>query len=148
VLVGEGPLADDVIAEIAGAGLEDRMLLLRDRPDGERLMSQFDVFALSSRYEAGATFVAMEAMRVGTPVVVTDVVGNRDTVENGTAGIVVPPDDGEALADGIVRLLKDPVLRQHMGQAGRARVVARFDVRQAGATLGALYRALATERSA
>jgi glycosyltransferase involved in cell wall biosynthesis len=143
VLAGDGPLAEPVTAEVAAAGLSDRLLLLRDCPDGETLMSQFDIFVLSSRYEAGATYVVMEAMRVGTPVIVTDVVGNCDAVEPGRSGLVVPPEDPQALADAINLLLRDPALRRRMGDAGRARLVERFDVRVAAAALTDLYRSLA-----
>jgi glycosyltransferase involved in cell wall biosynthesis len=143
VLAGDGPLAEQVIAEVAAAGLQDRLLLLRDCPDGETLMSQLDIFVLSSRYEAGATYVVMEAMRVGTPVIVTDVVGNCDAVEPGRSGLVVPPEDPEALAEAINQLLRDPTLRRQMGDAGRTRLEERFDVRVAGAALTDLYRSLA-----
>jgi glycosyltransferase involved in cell wall biosynthesis len=139
VLVGYGPLAPLVETEIKAAGIGDRFLLLQNSHDGPSLMEQFDVFALPSRYEAGATFAAMEAMRARTPVVVTDVVGNRDTVEDGTTGFVVPPGDAESLANAVHRLLADEALRQRMTEAAAQRFRARFDVRLAGENLGELY---------
>jgi glycosyltransferase involved in cell wall biosynthesis len=145
VMVGDGPLLQEVRSEVAASGLDDRLLLLRDRPDGDALMSQFDVFALSSRYEAGAPYAAMEAMRAGTPVVVTDVVGCRDTVEPGRSGYVVPPDDPAALADAVTHLLADARARRRMVDAARARLEARFDVRRFGTALTHLYRSLASE---
>jgi glycosyltransferase involved in cell wall biosynthesis len=146
VLVGDGPLAQQVSTELASTGIIDRFLLLQDCLNAETLMSQFDVFALPSRYE-GATYAVMEAMRAGTPVIVTDVVGNRDAVEDGHSGLFVPADDPEALADAMCRLLSDPALSRRIGEAGRARVAERFDVRKSGQALAHLYRSLAKQRS-
>jgi glycosyltransferase involved in cell wall biosynthesis len=147
VLVGDGPLLNRVRSELCETELGDRFLLLRDRPDGDRLMREFDVFALSSRYE-GAPFATMEAMRAGTPVVVTDVIGSRDSVENGRSGFVVPPEDPDALADAIVTLLDDPELRHRVGDAGRDRVTSRFDIERSSAALCALYHSVVEERNA
>jgi glycosyltransferase involved in cell wall biosynthesis len=147
VLIGDGPLVHDVRAELSATDLDGNFLLLRDRPDGDRLMAQFDVFALSSRYEAGAPFATMEAMRAGRPVVVTDVIGNRDSVEPGRSGFVVPPEDPDALADAIVCLLGDSDLRERIGEAGRDRVVSHFDVRQSSADLSDLYEEVVKERA-
>jgi len=143
VLVGGGPLEGLVTSEIASAGLDDRFLLLRGFDEGERIMGQFDVFALPSRYEAGAAFAPMEAMRAGTPVVVTDVVGSRDAVEHGRSGFVVPPDDSAALADAVTRLLVDPALRRAFSDAGRRRVAERFDIRMAAVGIAEVYGSLA-----
>jgi glycosyltransferase involved in cell wall biosynthesis len=139
-------LAQQVSTELASTGIIDRFLLLQDCLNAETLMSQFDVFALPSRYE-GATYAVMEAMRAGTPVIVTDVVGNRDAVEDGHSGLFVPADDPEALADAMCRLLSDPALSRRIGEAGRARVAERFDVRKSGQALAHLYRSLAKQRS-
>ncbi|MBV8950612.1 MAG: glycosyltransferase [Actinobacteria bacterium] len=145
-LVGDGPLASTTQAQVAASGIAERFLVLRDCPNGEALMSQFDVFVLSSRYEAGATYAVMEAMRAATPVVVTDVVGNTDAVEPGRSGFVVRPEDSEAIAEVVVQLVNNPSLRATVGQAGRARVAERFDVRTTCAALAELYRTLASER--
>ena len=139
VLVGDGPLADLVEAEINRLGLDDRFLLLQHCNEGPRIITQFDVFALPSRYEAGAAFAPMEAMRAGTPVVLTDVVGNRDAVEDGTSGFIVPVDAPEALADRVVRLLDDAALRQRFSAAATDRLSQRFDIRSAAARLRDVY---------
>ena len=143
VLVGEGPLARLVATEIAAAELDGRMLHLRGVHGAPTLMRQLDVFVLASRYEGGP-YAPLEAMRVGTPVVVTDVIGSRDTVENGRSGLVVSPDDPDALADAVGRLLADPALRCSLAEGGRARLAQRFDVRRMADRLGNLYQTLTT----
>ena len=69
-----------------------------------------------------------EAMALGKPVVVTNVGGLPEVVEDGVTGLVVPPRDPEALADAVVVLLGDPELRARMGAAGRERFLERFTV--------------------
>jgi glycosyltransferase involved in cell wall biosynthesis len=141
VLVGEGPLARLVAAEIADAGIDGRMLHLRGVHGAPTLMTQFDVFVLASRYEGGP-YAPLEAMRSGSPVVVTDVTGSRDTVEDGRSGLVVPPDDPDALAAAMGRLLANPDLRARLAEGGRARLARRFDVRVMADSLGNLYQTL------
>jgi glycosyltransferase involved in cell wall biosynthesis len=140
VLVGEGPLLGAVEDEIERLGLEDRLLLLQHCTEGPSIIEQFDVFALSSRYEAGAAFAPMEAMRAGAPVVLTDVTGNRDAVEDGKSGFIVPPDDPERLATAISRLLDDASLRTDLADAATHRLVERFDIRVVAAQLLGVYR--------
>jgi glycosyltransferase involved in cell wall biosynthesis len=139
VLVGDGPLTDLVESEITRLGLDDRFLLLQHCNEGPRIITQFDVFALPSRYEAGAAFAPMEAMRAGTPVVLTDVVGNRDAVEDGTSGFIVPVDAPDALADRVIRLLDDATMRQSFATAATDRLAQRFDIRGAAARLRDVY---------
>jgi len=138
VLVGNGPQADLVESEISRLGLEDRFLQLQHCNEGARLITQFDVFALPSRYEAGA-YAPMEAMRAGAPLVLTDVVGNRDAIEDGISGFTVPADAPDALADQIVRLLDDGALRQRVAAAATRRLREHFDIRGVAARLQHLY---------
>ena len=99
VLIGDGELADLVDREVAAGGFDGRFHHLRLPSGGEAAMAELDVFVMSSRYE-GAAYAPMEAMRARVPVVLTDVVGNRDAVEAGVSGLLVPPDDPATLARG------------------------------------------------
>ena len=138
VMIGSGKLEADVDAAVARAGLRDRFYRIPTLPGAAGVLGQLDVFALSSRFE-GAPYAPLEAMRAGTPVVLTAVVGSRDTVEDGVSGLIVPPGDPRALADAIAALLIDPDRRQRLGEAGRNRVAEHFDVRIMGASLDVLY---------
>jgi glycosyltransferase involved in cell wall biosynthesis len=138
VLIGTGDLEQEVDAAIVARGLQDRFTRIPGLPGAAGVLGQLDVFALSSRFEGGP-YAPMEAMRAGTPVVLTGVVGSRDAVEDGVSGVVVPPGDVSALADAVVGLLRDPVRRRAMGSAGRDRVLAELDVRSMGRALDELY---------
>jgi glycosyltransferase involved in cell wall biosynthesis len=142
VLIGDGELADLVDREVAAGGFGGRFHVVRMPSGGDAAMAELDVFALSSRYE-GAAYAPMEAMRAGVPVVLTDVVGNRDAIEAGVSGLLVPPDDPAGLAAGIGRLLGDPRLRAEIGANGRRRVEEHFDLKVLAGRLEHLYRSAA-----
>ncbi len=87
-------------------------------------LSILDVFTYPSLHE-GMGSAIIDAMDFSLPVVATNVDGIPDIVEHGTTGLLVPPADGEALADAFLRLYRDPELRRNMGRAGKERA-ARF----------------------
>jgi glycosyltransferase involved in cell wall biosynthesis len=65
--------------------------------------------------------VVIEAMQAGIPVIATRMGGIPDLVEEGETGLLVPPSDGQALADAIQSLLADPTERARLGEAGQRR---------------------------
>lgn len=93
----------------------------RDRLPAE--LAGADVFAAPSRYEGGPGFVYLEAMACGVPVVACSGSGVEETVD-ADCGMLVPPGDIDALADALLRLLRDPDLRERLGRAGRKRALA------------------------
>ncbi len=68
-----------------------------------------------------------EAAAAAKPVVSTDVSGTQDTVIDGETGYVVPVGQPEALAQGMIRLLDDPVRATEMGRRAREHVLALYD---------------------
>jgi glycosyltransferase involved in cell wall biosynthesis len=78
--------------------------------------------ALKPTLSGSGLTVALEAMASGRPVVMTDNPGVSDYVEHGVTGLLVPPNDVEAFAAAIGKLLDDPQLAAAMGVAGSARV--------------------------
>jgi glycosyltransferase involved in cell wall biosynthesis len=139
LLIGLGPLQGAVDEAVAAAGLSRRWHQIPHLPDAAAILGQFDVFALLSAFEGGP-YTPLEAMRAGTPVVLTNVVGNHDVVEAGVSGVVAPFGDVAALAAAVTGLITDPEHRRSVGQAGRRRVEEQFDARLMGARLEELYR--------
>jgi glycosyltransferase involved in cell wall biosynthesis len=85
-----------------------------------------DTLVLPSLFE-GFPRSVMEASAMGIPAVVTNVKGNREAVEQGRNGILVPLGDISALAEAIIELLADPQKAQRMGREGRRMALERFD---------------------
>lgn len=84
-----------------------------------------DVAVVPSLFESFG-LVALEAMRVGTPVVASDTSALREVIGSDGAGVLVPPADPQLLSDAVVQLLRDPHRRARIGRAGYERFLARF----------------------
>ena len=91
------------------------------------ILSQSDIFVLPS-YREGMPRTSMEAASMGLPIVTTDTVGCRETVENGISGFLVPPRNTIALAFAIEKLIISSSLREQMGCAGREKAIQEFDI--------------------
>ena len=88
-------------------------------------LSAADVFVLPSRSE-GFSNAIVEAMAASLPVVATDVGGNAEAVQDGVSGVIVPPENADALAAAILQLLSDPVKAKQMGAQGKKLAVEKF----------------------
>lgn len=138
VMIGDGAMRGQVESALDRLHLRDVCFLVPELAGAAGALASLDVFALSSAFE-GAPYAPMEAMAAGTPVVLTDVTGNRDLVDDGVDGLLVPRSDGVALAAAVLSLLTDRAEAARLGSAGRATVAARFDVRTVGEQLRQLY---------
>lgn len=125
VLVGEGKLRRDLERLAAELGLADRVTFTGVRDDVPDLLASLDVFALPSLFE-GLCLAVIEAQAAGVPVVATPVGGLRETVIDGETGLLVPPRDSRALAEGIRWLLEHPAEAARMAQEAKRRVFERF----------------------
>ncbi|MDI6793427.1 MAG: glycosyltransferase family 4 protein [bacterium] len=121
LVVGDGELRGRLESQTKELGLKDQVIFLGFRPDLDRIYADLDVVVLSSLNE-GLPVAVIEAMASGLPVVATRVGGVVDLVEDGVTGRLVPPEDPEALAGGIIELLADPARRNKMGRLGRKKV--------------------------
>jgi len=141
LLVGEGPLRSDIEALVRKMALEERVRFLGRRTDVPAILAAADVFVLSSLWE-GNPLSVMEAMAAGKPVIATAVGGVPELVEDGVSGILVPPHEPEVLERAIMRLARDPALRQRMGKAAQKRALERFGVDRMAREYAHLYESL------
>jgi glycosyltransferase involved in cell wall biosynthesis len=123
VWVGDGVLREATERAIAAAGLEGRFHLQGVRRDIDAVLSAFDVFALSSRWE-GLPRTVTEAMVVGAPVAATAVDGCVEIITDGVDGLLVPPGRPPELAAAVRRLLTEPGLAASVADEARIRVQA------------------------
>ncbi len=140
VIAGEGELRSALERQIKEERLEKHVLLAGFRPDVLSLHRAFDIFVMSSITEGLGTSL-LDAMAAGKPIVATRTGGIPEVVADGETGILVAPRDHDAMAEAIVRLLKDDDLRRRMGDAGRARARSLFSAeRMVQNTLGVYHR--------
>ncbi|PYV52780.1 MAG: hypothetical protein DMG96_17525 [Acidobacteria bacterium] len=96
LFVGDGPLRPVLEREAEQLQIRERVRFVGDRGDIQALLVSMDVSVVRSRSESLSN-VILESMAAGVPVVATDVGGNRELLDN-ERGLLVPPDNSEALA--------------------------------------------------
>lgn len=134
-IVGDGEMRGALAHQIAAARLEEVVSLLGPRPQ-EALLELYrraTLFALpcivtDGGDRDGIPNVLVEAMRLGIPVVSTDVSGIPELIKDGQTGLLVPPRDACALTDALARLLDDPCLRDRLADTAAHHVVREFDL--------------------
>ncbi|MDD5467925.1 MAG: glycosyltransferase family 4 protein [Anaerolineales bacterium] len=109
------------------------------RPDMSTVYPQCHIVAAPTMYGEGVPTVVLEASACGRPVVTTDMPGCRDVVIHQASGLIVPPEDAEALAEALDRLIRDKELRLKMGAEGRRLVLDRFTTRHINAATLEVY---------
>jgi glycosyltransferase involved in cell wall biosynthesis len=141
VLVGDGRVRSQIEEAIRNAGLEKKITIM-GWISGERVKAEIVAARalLLPSFSENLPVVIMEAMALGRPVISTYVAGIPELVIPGQTGWLVPPSDEVALAGAMRDALAAPVEQlAAMGQAGRARVVERHDVRKETAKLKKLF---------
>lgn len=128
LVVGEGPEEARLIRLVADLGLSASVSMLGYLPQQE-LDHRFDtawVQAVPSRWMEPLANVGLEAMMRGTALVASDTGGLAEIIQDGETGLLVPPGDADALAQGLLRLLRDRELAERMGSTGRRFALTNF----------------------
>lgn len=144
-IFGHGDLQPDLEARIAAHGLTGAARLRGVTARLPEELSAAGMFVLSSRFE-GLPMVLLEAMTLGVPAVAFDCpTGPAEIIENGRNGLLIPPQDTGALADGICELIERPELRARMRIAARESS-ARYSMPAVRDLWEELFRDLAAQR--
>jgi glycosyltransferase involved in cell wall biosynthesis len=138
VLIGDGSEREQLRSLASSLGLDDRIVWMGWSADIRPYLPTFDVFALPSRFE-GFPLVVLEALLAETAVLATDVGSVREAVRDEETGLLVPPDDADALAASLRRLLADADLRRSLGSRGRRLVLDRFTAQHMARSFAAIY---------
>jgi glycosyltransferase involved in cell wall biosynthesis len=136
VIAGSGPDEAALRAQVAAAGLGDRVTLTGKALLQEEIpafMGSGDVYALPCVWAPdndvdGLPQMLMEAMACGLPAVSTRLVGIPDLVRHEETGLLAESGDAAGLADALMRLEADPALADRLAEAGRRRVIDVFDL--------------------
>jgi glycosyltransferase involved in cell wall biosynthesis len=147
VLIGEGPLEPTLRSMVVRLGLQQHILFAGAVDNMAPVYRDMDVLVLASHAE-GTSISLLEALACGTTVVATAVGGTRRLLDEPSCGVLVPPGNTAAIADGIERALSDPLMVANMSKVGRAKVISNFSLSTMVDQYEDLYRRLATATAA
>jgi glycosyltransferase involved in cell wall biosynthesis len=127
LLVGDGILREELTARIATLGLSQHFIFtgLVQPVEMPAMISAMDVLVHTS-YREGLARALPQALIAGRPVISYDVDGAREVTITGQTGILVPPQDTDALADALATLAGNAELRARLGSAGQQRFTEQF----------------------
>jgi len=126
---------------VAESGLEDSIIFTGDRSDMPEVFSSLDIFVLPSLSEA-CPMVLLEAMASEIPCVASRVGGVPEIINSRDLGVLVPPKDPKAIAQGIVDILAASNKGKRMGKNGRERIISKFSLDICAESHYELYRSL------
>jgi glycosyltransferase involved in cell wall biosynthesis len=122
----------------AQLGIAERVVFLGSRKDVGTILGAMDVFVLAS-HEEGSSNALLEAMASGLPIIATDVGGNREALEGGRYGLIVPPRDPLALAVALHTVVSEmDAYREKATEAARY-VRDKFSIQQLTESYIAIY---------
>jgi glycosyltransferase involved in cell wall biosynthesis len=129
VIAGDGPMRAHLHRRAADLEVADRVHFIGEIEDVRPVLGAMDVFVLPSVAVESFSNAALEAMSMGRPVILSDVGGAREMIDDGVEGYVVSPTELPARLPALIAALyAEPRKRQQMGQAARARAVSCFSV--------------------
>lgn len=147
-LVGDGGLRGQLLEQIERLNIQDVVDMVGPMPQAEiiKFMKSANMMIAPSVISEdgdrdGLPTVLLESMALGTPVISTQVAGIPELVQDGVTGLCVPPNDPEALADAIERLLDDPELCKTLSLNSRALIESEYDEDKNVAVLQQLFSA-------
>jgi glycosyltransferase involved in cell wall biosynthesis len=143
VLIGDESNAEEAmeasIQSLASQpGLRGRVHLYPGQRRVLPWMRCFDLLVSPSRWEVGAPLVPMEAMALGVPVIATTS-SSGELITDGKDGLLVPPEDADALASAMLRLLKTPALAARLARAAKRTVRERHSLKRYAVDLMKAY---------
>lgn len=137
-VAGAGPLARELQELTRRLRIGDRVHWMGERPDVPAVLRCFDAFVIASKFEPFGVSV-LEAMAAGLPIVATDVNELSEILDRGRAGMLVPAERPEALAEALGALATDPKLRERLGSHARHVARARYSLEAAVSAYQNLY---------
>ena len=141
ILAGDGPLLEETRAQVAELGLGDKIKFIGFRKDIKNLYKGSDLYVNSSRHEA-LSFLIIEAMAAGLPVVATDMYGNSDIVNDDTGcGMLVEYDNPDSMAVALKLMMEDPAFLAECRQNALKAVDEHFEIHKWAEKTNKVYEA-------
>ncbi|HEX8552983.1 MAG TPA: glycosyltransferase family 4 protein [Abditibacteriaceae bacterium] len=141
-----GEFDEGTISDADRRAVEQETMHIDHTPDVRPYIAAMDIVVLPS-YREGFGNVLAEASAMEKPVIATDIPGCRDAVAAEVSGILVPPQDTEALIQALRRYLDNPTFRELHGKQGRERIIGEFRQDLVWDALDGLYQNLLRSKS-
>lgn len=140
IIAGDGPLRGKLEDLSRQLGIEEKVLFTGkiEHKSVYELLKRIDIYAFPSSAEL-FPFAILEAMAAGKPIVATSVGGVKEVIKDGETGILVPPREYAALAEGIKELIKNPLRAEQMGKKSRRLVEENFSLHKIAYDLTKCY---------
>lgn len=139
VLAGDGPLLEDRKKQVRELGLEKDVYFIGFRKDMKNLFYSADVYINSSRHEA-LSFLMLEVLASGLPLIATDMGGNGDIINDETkCGMLVKYEDSRELAETVLKIMEDGKLREELRANAVKAINERFNLDKIVADTYKLY---------
>jgi glycosyltransferase involved in cell wall biosynthesis len=148
-IVGDGELLRPLLEQAAELGITNAVKFLGFRDNLDDLYAGFDIYCHSSLELAAEAFplAVLRALAAGIPAVCTAVGGIPAMVQEGISGYLVPPEDPAALATALVKVVRDPALRNSMGRASYQLFTQRYHASAMAERVESVYRLALGESS-
>ena len=147
-LLGDGQLLPTLRDMTIELGIEDKVSFLGNQTDVSSYLAAFDIACLCSSELEGCSNAILEAMALGKPVVATDAGGNKELVQDGVSGFIVPTKDPERLAEALLTCLREPERAGDMGRRGKEIILERFSLEHMVRNYETLYEEILQENRA
>ena len=127
MIIGKGPEKENLMTKVKERNLDSRIIFTDFQSDAISYINALDIFVMTSEKE-GLPRVIIEAMLMGKPVIASDITGPSELVVDGETGFLVPVGRTYAIANAILMLIRNPALREQMGERAKERVTRDFPV--------------------
>jgi glycosyltransferase involved in cell wall biosynthesis len=128
-LAGDGSLRAELEALVRDMGLTSSVRFAGTQRDVAAFLEGVDIFAFSTTEREGQGIALIEAMAMGLPICASDVGACRELLAAGPCGVLVPPRNPSALAQGIADLITKPDIAQRFAQSAEVRAREHYDIR-------------------
>ncbi len=129
-IAGAGREERSLRSQAVTLGMSDKVTFAGLRSDLEELLHDHDLFIHPARWHEAFGLTVAEALAAGVPIIASNVGAIPELVEHNESGLLVPPENPEALAEAIRRMASDEVLYRRCAANGRLRAVERFGLNE------------------
>jgi glycosyltransferase involved in cell wall biosynthesis len=138
VLLGDGSEKSYLEYLIENLNISDHVVLCGYQMNVNSWLHLIDIFVLASINE-GMGRAILEAMASGLPVIATKTGGIPELIQDGVNGILIPTKNSQMISDAVLKLIRNPNLRQHYGENGLKSVTEKFGIEMMVKNLESLY---------